>query len=69
MIGGFYNRPLALANTLHFVIVLVILVKASLAADSVSVWVFTAIYVIFAAWFGKVLFTPPKTDGSTNRRS
>lgn len=62
VIGGIYNRPLGLANTLHFAIVSVILIKVSLAVDSAALWVFTAIYVIFAAWFGKVLFSAPKAD-------
>ena len=35
VIGGIYNRPLALANLLHFAVVAVTLVKAAPAMDSI----------------------------------
>ena len=57
VIGGIYNRPLALANLLHFAVVAVTLVKAAPALDSIPVWVITAAYVMFAAWFGLVMFS------------
>lgn len=59
VIGGIYNRPLGVANTLHFAIVSVILVKLSLAVESAVLWSVTVIYVIFAAWFALVLFGQP----------
>ena len=57
VIGGIYNRPLALANLLHFAVVAVTLVKAAPALDSGLVWVITGVYVVFAAWFGLVMFS------------
>lgn len=57
VIGGIYNRPLALANLLHFAVVAVTLVKAAPAMDSILVWVITVAYVVFAAWFGLVMFS------------
>jgi hypothetical protein len=57
VIGGIYNRPLALANLLHFALVAVTLVKAAPALDSLLVWVITGAYVVFAAWFGLVMFS------------
>jgi hypothetical protein len=57
VIGGIYNRPLALANLLHFAVVAVTLVKAAPALDSVLVWIVTGAYIVFATWFGLVLFS------------
>lgn len=57
VIGGIYNRPLALANLLHFAVVATTLLKAAPALDSRLVWVIAAAYVVFAAWFGLVMFS------------
>lgn len=59
LIGGIYSRPLALGNFLHFAIVAVTLLKAMTAIDSALVYALAAIYSVFAAWFGLVLFTSP----------
>ena len=58
VIGGIYNRPLGLANTLHFAVVAVALVKVAMAQASVAVWLIAAMYAFFAAWFARVLFSP-----------
>jgi len=59
--GGIYNRPVGLGNTLHFAIVSVTLIKAAFALDTIAIWAISAAYVVFAAWFGLVLFSSPPT--------
>ena len=59
--GGIYNRPVGLGNTLHFAIVSVTLIKAAFALDSIAIWVISTAYVVFAAWFALVLFSSPPT--------
>jgi hypothetical protein len=59
--GGIYNRPVGLGNTLHFAIVSVTLIKAAFALDSIAIWAISAAYVVFASWFGLVLFSSPPT--------
>jgi len=66
VIGGIYNRPVGLGNLLHFAVVSITLAKAGFALDAVAVWVVTTLYVVFAIWFGLVLFSavrlPPQDD-------
>jgi hypothetical protein len=57
VIGGIYNRPLAVANLVHFAVVAITLLKAAPALDSPLLWVIAAAYVVFAAWFGLVMFS------------
>ena len=57
VIGGIYNRPLALANLLHFAVVAITLLKAAPAFDSLILWAIAGAYVVFAAWFGIVMFS------------
>jgi hypothetical protein len=61
VMGGIYNRPLGLGNMLHFAVVSVTLIKAAFALDSIAMWAITAAYVVFAIWFGLVLFSSPPT--------
>jgi len=62
VMGGIYNRPLGLGNTLHFAIVSVTLIKAALALGSITIWALTAAYVVFAIWFSLVLFRSPPSS-------
>jgi hypothetical protein len=60
LIGGVYSRPVALGNFLHFAVGAVILLKAlvgGLRANEIMIG--AAIYSLFGAWFGLVLFTQP----------
>jgi hypothetical protein len=57
-LGGIYGRPIVLANFTHFVIAAIALSKASLGAAAAPTSVVTILYVVFAAWFGLVLFGP-----------
>lgn len=63
LLGGIYSRPVALGNFLHFTVVALALVKAFLAGQrEFVVIVGTVLYVLFAAAFGKVLFSPPSAQ-------
>lgn len=61
LIGGIYNRPVAVANFTHFVIVALALVKGVLSNPNLPVSILTAaiIYSIFAVLFGIILFRHP----------
>jgi hypothetical protein len=57
LIGGIYNRPLALGNFMHFAVGAISLMKGLLAGQGQpSVWLGTVIYAFFAVCFGLVIF-------------
>jgi hypothetical protein len=65
-IGGIYNRPIAMANVLHFVVVALALLKETLLhaaaaplARSPGIIAATVLYAVFAIWFALVLTTHP----------
>ena len=65
-IGGIYNRPVALANVVHFTIAAITLLKAALAhsaanqfSRSPEIITVTVFYCAFAIWFGLVFTTHP----------
>lgn len=61
VIGGIYNKPIAVANFTHFFIAGIALVKG-LVADpklSYSIWAITIFYTIFAICFGIIFYTNP----------
>lgn len=61
LIGGVYNRPVALANFMHFGLVAIILGKIVLANHHALLLISaTLVYAIFALWFGAVLLMPPR---------
>ena len=55
-IGGIYNRPLALANLLHFFVAAMALVKAALAGAPPGVTAIAVPYAILALAFGYLVF-------------
>jgi hypothetical protein len=60
--GGIYNRPIVMANVLHFVAAALALIKAALAArSSTGLLIGAAIYSLFGALFAVVLFTHPRS--------
>jgi len=60
LIGGIYNRPLALANLVHFVSGALALAKGvSAHHDARLLWPLTIVYWIFAAVFARIAFTSP----------
>lgn len=59
LIGGIYARPLALGNFFHFAIGAITLIKLVIAAPNPTLIAVTTPYLLFALWFGRVLFRPP----------
>jgi hypothetical protein len=58
--GGIYNRPVVVANLLHFVIVTLVLLRGVLGGQRSGVFVIgVCCYAVFAIWFGLALFTHP----------
>ena len=57
LLGGIYGRPIVLANFTHFAIGAIVLGKiVAIGQIHVEAAVLTGVYVLFAAWFGFVLF-------------
>jgi hypothetical protein len=61
LIGGIYNRPVAIGNLTHFVIGALALVKAIPAAgpQRTTIAIAAAIYALFAIAFGAVFMRSP----------
>jgi hypothetical protein len=60
LLGGIYNRPVALGNLAHFMIGALVLIKLAIAGErGAAVLVLTAVYVAFALAFTAVLFRSP----------
>ena len=64
LIGGIYNRPIAIANFTHFFIGGITLVKA--VANNIhlhyTVWILAVVYSAFAIWFGIVFSKHPSDN-------
>ena len=61
LIGGIFNRPIALANFMHCGIVTVILGKILLANHQSALLLgAVVVYALFALWFALVLFSQPR---------
>ncbi|HEY6435840.1 MAG TPA: hypothetical protein VIY47_04565 [Ignavibacteriaceae bacterium] len=61
VIGGIYNKPIALANFIHFVIGSLALIKALMVNPDLpfSIWVIASIYTVFAISFAFINFKNP----------
>jgi hypothetical protein len=60
LIGGIYNRPLALGNVAHFGIGTIVLIKGAVSGQATgSVWIICSCYALFAGWFCAILFGSP----------
>ncbi|HEV7230719.1 MAG TPA: hypothetical protein VGO45_05285 [Bacteroidia bacterium] len=61
--GGIYNRPLVVANTTHFCIAGLALIKVLLSTPALppACWITGIIYLVFAAAFGALLFQHPSS--------
>jgi len=60
LIGGIYGRPIAMGNFLHFGILASALGKAVFAVGAPrSTLIVSTLYLVFAVWFGWVLFGDP----------
>ena len=71
LIGGIYNRPIALANWTHFFIAGLALIKGVLANPSLSyvIWSIAIIYSIFAILFGIVAFKHPVSENKIDNQT
>ena len=63
LIGGIYNRPLAVGNMTHFVVAALALNK--MPDKTLSFYCITTIYSIYAIVFGLILFTHPIKESKT----
>ena len=59
LIGGIYARPVALGNFWHFMIVGIVLIKATIVHRALPLAISALVFALFAVWFGLVLFRPP----------
>lgn len=65
LIGGIYNRPLAVGNLSHFLVAALALIKVSMRDASTFTLIITVIYSLFAAAFGYIMFTHPVKESKT----
>lgn len=57
LIGGIYSRPVALGNFLHFAVMAMTLLRVFAAGHHTTpLLAVLSLYLVFAAWFGLVLF-------------
>jgi hypothetical protein len=63
LIGGIYNRPVALGNFLHFAMIALVLLKELKNSQGVEIVGGALIYSAFAVWFGLVLFARARHTG------
>jgi hypothetical protein len=63
LIGGIYNRPLAVGNLTHFVVAALALMK--MPEKTLLVYLVTVVYSIYAIAFGLILFTHPIKESKT----
>jgi len=60
LIGGIYNRTIAIGNLVHFVIGALALAKGAFASPAgLPVLAMAAVYALFAIAFGMIFFTSP----------
>ena len=71
IIGGIYNRPIAIANWTHFVIAGLALIKGILSNPSLSyiIWSIAIIYSIFGILFGIVAFNHPVSENKIDNQT
>ncbi len=57
LIGGVYNRPVAMGNLGHFGIGTIVLLKGAVGGDlPASSWIVCVVYALFAVWFVAITF-------------
>lgn len=66
LIGGIYNRPVAVANFTHFLIVGLALAKALISNRDLPyiLWGAVLAYTVFGLFFGVILFRHPVRPAS-----
>ena len=67
IIGGIYNKPLAIGNFTHFFIGALDLIKAAANNPSLpaGVYLLTGLYAVFALLFGLIAFRDPNVQKTT----
>lgn len=67
LIGGIYNRPVAVANLSHFLIAGLALVKGLFSNPDIphAIWIIGAIYSVFAVAYGIIFFRHPIAEEKT----
>jgi hypothetical protein len=61
VMGGIYNRPIAMGNLLHFMVGALALAKAALAGQrNAIVLALAVVYAIFALAFASIVFGSPR---------
>lgn len=65
LIGGIYNRPIAIANFTHFLIAGLAIVKLLMSNRSMStaLWTIGGVYIFFGIAFLLILFRHPSKAG------
>ena len=58
LMGGIYNRPLAVGNLLHFTVSAITLIKLVMHGASPALIVATVIYTLLAIAFSAIVFGP-----------
>ena len=57
LIGGVYNRPVAMGNLGHFGIGTIVLLKGAVGGQTPgSIWLVCGGYALLAGWFGAITF-------------
>ena len=65
LLGGIYNRAVAMGNFAHFGIGATVLIKGLLAGQRApGVWIGGTVYSVFAVWFTLVAFGSPVKQGT-----
>lgn len=59
LIGGIYNRPVAVGNVTHFFIGAFALIRVASEQRTPALLVATAVYILFAVGFAMLLFRSP----------
>ncbi len=68
LIGGIYNRPVAIGNLTHFTIGAISIVKLVIAGSlPQAAWMIAVVYVLFAAAFARVFVTSPVSEEAGTR--
>lgn len=61
--GGIYGRPVTLANLVSFGVGAIALAKVAMSHRfPLDITIMAAVYVAFALWFARLLFTQPDAD-------
>lgn len=68
LIGGIYSRPVAVANFTHFMIAGLALLKWLPGSSGAPLlWLVSLVALLFAIWFGLVLFRSPASAPAAPR--